>query len=384
MLVGFLVNPIAGMGGSVGLKGTDGEAYIEAVKRGAKPIAPAIAMRFLKALVRLCHEDVDGKLLAAPKQMGSDYIDAVGLRYRVLDVDVPKMTSAEDTKRCVKKMLEEGVDAVFFVGGDGTARDIASVIDSKIPMLGVPSGVKMYSGVFAISPEAAARILCSYVRGETQITEAEVADIDEEAFRRDELRVRLYYIVKTLYLESLLTPSKEVSVGDEEAKKAIAKYFAEEIYEPDRLFVLGPGTTVKAIADELGVGKDKTVLGFDALLNGRIIAKDLWGQRFLELVKEYKNRKMLVLTPIGGQGFLIGRGNKQLTSEILSLFSRDEMLIVSTPSKLRKLRFLLIDTGDPDLDRRFSGYYKVLCGYGEYFVVRVVPAREILSDDGSV
>ncbi len=378
-MIGFLVNPIAGMGGSVGLKGTDGDAYFEAIRRGAKPVAPSIATRFVEALTKLCREDVDGRIVAAPRHMGSTYLEKVGIKHEVLDVEIPDATSADDTKRCVEKMLEKGVALVLFVGGDGTARDIASVVGDRVPILGIPSGVKMYSGVFAVSPEAAARIVCSYLRGEAEVVEAEVADIDEDAFRRDELRVRLYYLVKSVSLGTLLTPSKEVSVGEEEAKKAIARYFVERVYDPAKLTILGPGTTVKAIAEELGVGRDKTVLGFDALLNGRIIAKDVWGEHFLELVKRYVGNKMMVLTPIGGQGFLIGRGNKQLTPEILSLFSKDEILIVATPGKLRKLRVLYIDTGDRELDKKFSGYYKALCGYGEYAVVKVVPASEFLT-----
>ncbi len=374
-MIGFIVNPIAGMGGSVGLKGTDGDAYVEAVKRGAKPVSPAIARRFVKSLEKLCLELASGNIISAPGIMGEEYLKESSLRFRVVDVDISEPTTADDTKRCARRMVELGVKLIVFVGGDGTARDVLKAVDQKVPILGVPSGVKMYSGVFAVSPEAAASIVCAYLRGEASICEAEVADIDEDAFRRDVLRARVYGIAKTVAIENLLTPSKEATIGEEESKKAIAKYFAEHIYDPSRLFILGPGSTVKAIADELGI--EKTLLGFDAVLNKRVIARDLWGKQFIAIVKKFIDRKMLVITPIGGQGFLIGRGNKQLTPEVLSLFRKEEILIVATPRKIAKLRFLIIDSGDPKLDERLSGYYKVLTGYGEFTVIKVVPAHSV-------
>ncbi len=374
-MIGFVVNPIAGMGGAVGLKGTDGDAYIEAIKRGAKPVAPGIARRFLRKLCALCLEDVNGKIVVAPKIMGEDYVKEHGLDHYVLPIEIKIPTTAEDTKKCVEKMLEMGTNLIVFVGGDGTARDIASVVKDSVPILGVPSGVKMYSGVFAISPEAAAELVCSFVKGYASVIDAEVADIDEEAFRHDLLRVRLYYAAKTIYLENLITPTKEVSLGEEEAKKAIARYFVEELYDPNKFFILGPGSTIKAIADELGI--EKTLLGFDAIVGGKLIAKDVWGRELMRLIEKYMDRKVLVLTPIGGQGFLIGRGNKQLTPEVLASFKREEILIVSTPCKLSKLKYLLIDTGDPAIDEKLSGYYRVVTGYREFTVIKVVPAWSI-------
>lgn len=373
------MNPIAGMGGAVGLKGTDGDAYIEALKRGAKPVSPYIAQRFIEALRRLCREDTLKQLevLACPSIMGCDYVHSLSEYAKIvcLDIDIGRPTTAEDTKRCVEAMLELGVDLIVFVGGDGTARDVVSVVGTQRPVLGIPSGVKMYSGVFAVSPEAGARLVCSYVEGLAQIVDGEVEDLDEDAFRRDELRVRTYFTAKTIALGELVVPSKDVVLGDEEAKRGIARFFVEELYDDDTLYLLGPGTTVKAIADELGV--EKTVLGFDAIYRGRVVGKDLWGRYMLEIVSRFSRRK-LVLTPIGGQGFLIGRGNKQLTPEVLSLFSKEDLIVVATPRKLSKLRYLIIDTGDEELDTRFSGYHRVVTGYREFTIVRIVPAREVV------
>ncbi len=378
MKLGFIVNPIAGMGGAVGLKGTDGDALKEAIKRGAKPVAPTIALRFLKKLAELCLDDIKEKVeIYTPKNvMGEDYLKSIAIPYKVLDIEIPRETTAEHTKKSVEIFRRLGVDIIVFVGGDGTARDIVSVIGSSIPILGIPSGVKMYSGVFSVSPEAAASLLCYYIRNEdVDLVDAEIADIDEDAFRRDELRVRLYYIAKTISKGSLLAPTKDVVLGDEEAKKGIARYFVESILNENTLYILGPGTTVKAIADELGV--EKTVLGIDAILGRKLIGKDLWGSTLLDIVRSYPSRK-LVLTPIGGQGFLIGRGNKQLTPEILQYFNKQDLIVVATPRKLSKLRYLIIDSGDPKIDRKFSGYHRVITGYREETIVKIIPAAEIL------
>ncbi len=375
MRIGFIVNPIAGMGGAVGLKGTDGEALEEALRRGAKPIAPAIARRFVKALTEICVSSCrDLHFLAAPHIMGEDYLREAPFSYSTVPHTIGERTTARDTRVCAEKMLDMGIDLLVFVGGDGTARDIASVIGSRIPILGVPSGVKMYSGIFALSPEAAARIIYDTYLGKAEVVEAEIADIDEEAFRRDQISVRLYAVVKTVVSGNLLAPSKDVALGEEDAKKAIARYFVEEIMRPDTLYLLGPGTTVKAIADELGI--PKTLLGVDAIINGRVLGLDLWGSQLVGIVSKYGRRK-LVLTPIGGQGFLIGRGNKQLTPDVLKYFEKSDLIIIATPGKLSKLRYLIIDTGSEELDKRFSGYHRAITGYREETVIKIVPASSI-------
>ncbi|OYT53888.1 MAG: hypothetical protein B6U76_07980 [Desulfurococcales archaeon ex4484_217_2] len=226
-------------------------------------------------------------------------------------------TTAEDTKRIAKQMMEEGVDLLVFVGGDGTARDIVDAIDQKQLTLGIPSGVKMYSAVFAVNPTAAARIVEAFAEGRTTETLAEVLDIDEEAYRRNELKVRLYGYLKIPVVTGLVQASKEPSVGleeEEENKKAIARRIVEEM-EPDTLYILGAGTTVKAIADELGV--EKTLLGIDAVYNGKVVGKDLDEKGILELLRKYPKAKIIV-TPIGGQGFIFGRGNQQISPEVIT------------------------------------------------------------------
>ncbi len=378
MKIGFLINPIAGMGGAVGLRGTDDNAFLEAFRRGARPVAPMIARRFLNCLRSLCSTLVleRARFFAAPHIMGFDYFIDVGLPAREVDVKVSYPTTRDDTIKSVETMIREGIDVIVFVGGDGTARDIASIAaPSQIPILGVPAGVKMFSAVFAVSPEAAAAIVCKCLEERCTEIEAEVLDLDEDSYRRDHLSVRLYAIVKTLGLPNLLAPRKDVTVGDEEAKKGIARYFVEELMKPNVLYILGPGSTVKAIADELGI--EKTLLGFDAVVNGKLVARDLWGRKMLEIVKSFKERK-LVLTPIGGQGFLIGRGNKQLTPEILRYFDKEDLIIVATPSKVAKLRYLIVDTGDPELDSRYRSYHRVIVGYREEIVMKIIAARDLI------
>lgn len=375
MRIGFVVNPIAGMGGSVGLKGTDGNALEEAIRRGAKPVAPYVAQRFIDALTQLCSSTCrELSFVTAPGAMGEDYLRHRGFNYVTVPHAIGSRTSARDTIVCTSMMLSIGVDVVVFVGGDGTAKDVASVVDLHTPILGVPSGVKMYSGVFAISPEAAARILYDAYLGHAEVVEAEVADIDEDAFRQDRLAVKLYAIVKTIKSGSLIAPQKDVVLGDEEAKKAIAKYFIEELLDNETLYLLGPGSTVKAIADAIGVSK--TLLGVDAIIGRRVLGLDLWGPQLLDLVKRFSKRK-LVLTPIGGQGFLVGRGNKQLTPEILRHFTKSDLIVVATPSKISRLHYLIVDTGDPELDKCFAGYHRVITGYREETIIRIVPASAI-------
>ncbi|MGC8975182.1 MAG: ATP-NAD kinase family protein [Thermoprotei archaeon] len=370
MKLGFVVNPVAGMGGSVGLKGTDGELYEEALKRGAKPVAPSKAVRFLQAL---SERGFKGVIIAANSIMGCDYLSLSKLRFSCLDLPDPSkhITSREDTLRVVKALLESSVDLIVFVGGDGTARDVLSVAGTKIPILGVPSGVKMYSGVFAASPEAAAEVVLEFEGGNVAVDHAEVADVDETKLREDLLSVRVYGYAVTPVLEGFVVPSKDLVGGSEEEKWGIAKYFIEDYMLPGVLYFLGPGTTTKAIADLLGL--KKTLLGVDAVYEGCLVGRDLSESEIISLIEKYKHAS-LVVSVIGRQGYIFGRGNQQFSARVLRLVKKNNIFVLATPSKLAGIRYLLVDVGDPELELELSGYWRIITGYGEETVKLVLPA----------
>jgi len=354
------------MGGSVGLKGTDGDLLYEALRRGSKPVAPYRALRFLKRLKELTN---DVLLIIPPKSMGLDYVRGFFTSYHLLDVDVGGITSREDTLNTCKLMTEEGVDLVVFVGGDGTARDIYNVVRTSIPILGVPSGVKMYSGVFASSPEAAAEVVSLYIKGLASIELGEIADVDESYLSSDVLKVRVYGIAKVPYVRDLIIPSKDFSSSDEIDKEEVAEYVVSNIIKPNTLYILGPGTTIKAIADKLGI--NKTLLGVDAVYNGELVGKDLSEYQILELLKVYSPAKIIV-TPIGRQGFIFGRGNQQISARVIRTVGKSNIIIVATRSKMIGLKVLRVDTGDVDLDRELEGYVRVITGFNEEFIAKVV------------
>ena len=372
MIIGFLVNPIAGMGGSVGLKGTDGNLYFEALKRGAKPVAPSKAARFLRKLIEIGFSE---KLLSASGIMGCKYLEEIGyVNYEC--IDIPRysgLTSSEDTKKAVKEFLKRSANLIVFVGGDGTAKDIYDVTNGKVPLLGIPSGVKMYSGCFATSPEAAAHLLKLYVEGTTGTEVTEIADADEEAIRRGIPKVRIYGYTLSLRHEYLIVPSKDFSSsGSPEEKYEVAEYFINEYLKDNELYFLGPGSTVKAVTDVLGL--DKTLLGVDALYNKRIIALDLGEKELLKLLNNY-GKAYIVITVIGRQGYIFGRGNQQFTPKVIrSIGGKDRIYVIATRSKMRGIKYLIVDTGDPKLDEDLSGYWRVIVGFNEEKVVKVLPA----------
>lgn len=363
--VGFIVNPIAGMGGSVGLKGTDGEAYYKAIERGAKPVSPRRAIEFLNSIKSSGFE-----IYAAAGKMGVEYVLKSIHRDKLMGVvgEEKEYTSRIDTV-IAARALRSQVDIIVFVGGDGTARDICEAINTSIPVLGVPSGVKMFSSVFAINPVVAAYILEKFLNGEVSVVEREVLDIDEESYRRDELNVKLYGYLLVPVAEGLLQSSKTIYTGvDEEyAKESIAEYIIENM-EENTPYILGPGSSVKKICVKLGL--NCTLLGFDIVLNKKLLVKDAWEKDILDVVDKY-GRVKVVLTPIGGQGFLLGRGNQQLSPRVLAKISKDDLIIVATESKIRDTPVLLVDTGDPSIDRKFLGYVKVLVDYNRFIVVKV-------------
>ncbi|MEM1639944.1 MAG: ATP-NAD kinase family protein [Desulfurococcaceae archaeon] len=372
MRIGFIVNPIAGMGGSVGLKGTDGDSYFLALKRGAKPVAPHRALIFLNNI-----RSNNFEIISAAGNMGEDVVKSSNHRDKLVEIvgETKSLTSRLDTINIAREMSKK-VNIIVFVGGDGTARDIYEAIGTSVPVIGVPSGVKMYSSVFAINPVAAARLLDRFIAGEVEFVEREVLDVDEESFRRDKLVIKLYGYLLVPYSGALVQSSKTIYSGTNEelSKEGIAEYIIENM-ESSIPYVLGPGSTVKTICKKLDL--NCTLLGVDILLNKKLLIKDAWEKEIIDIINQYGKAKIIV-TPIGGQGFLFGRGNQQLSPRVLSLVDREDIIVVATEQKLRSLPYLLVDTGDKDIDEKISGYIKILVDYNRFIVTKVISNLNIL------
>jgi predicted polyphosphate/ATP-dependent NAD kinase len=366
--IGFLVNPIAGLGGRVGLKGTDGVVE-QALAAGAKPTAPEKARVFAEAVARATKEDPNLTFawVTAGGEMGAGSLRNAGFPPGQIEIiHVPKgPTTVEDTTRTVEACIAAGAELLLFCGGDGTARDVAEAAKDRVPILGIPAGVKMHSGLFAVSPQAAANLLVAHLRGELRIGSAEILDLDEEAYRRGEWRVRLFGTAKTLVEPQLVSAGKLIveELSEDAVRAELSTHFSE-LFEtnPDTLFLLGPGSTLHAIASSLGL--EKTLLGIDAVVSGKTIAKDLNEAGILHLLDRYSKAR-LVVSPVGGQGFILGRGNLQVSPSVLRRIGTRNVIVVATPGKLAATPVLRVDTGEPDLDDEFRAreYLFVIIGY---------------------
>ncbi len=358
MIVGLVINPIAGMGGKVALKGTDAEALEIAIGRGASPTAERRAEKALSII------PLTTRFLTASGSMGEDVLKALGFEHEVVH-RVDGRSGTEDTVRTCRQFRGR-TELVLFCGGDGTARDVLTALRNDVPVVGIPSGVKMHSAVFANTPEEAGMAVSRFVGGEMDTRLAEVMDVDEEAFRSGELRSRLYGYLKVPDLGSL-QPAKGVVFGtsDEEQKVAIAEYLVENM-EPGTIYVLGPGTSTKAVADRMRL--PKTLLGVDVYLDGDVVQTDATEEDLLRLLNGRKAK--LLVTPIGRQGFVLGRGNQQLSPGVIEMVGLDNVLIIATPTKLAETPMLHSDSGDSGLDQQLCGYRKVLIGYDQYRMVR--------------
>lgn len=367
MLIGLIVNPIAGMGGRVGLKGTDGEeALKEALARGGKPWAPQRARETLSHLRDRGRHII---WLTWSGEMGQLLLSEIGFSYEVVGRTEGRRTTAEDTKEAARRMVRRGVKLILFAGGDGTACDIVDAIDMESPILGIPAGVKMFSAVFAPTPKAAAELLIKHLYGETQIVEREVMDVDEEAYRAGRLAATLKGYAKTPYAPLLLLGGKETVISrDEELMKEAVAARVVEMMRPGAIYILGPGSTVAKVAELLGL--NKTLLGIDVVEDRRLILKDASEEDLLRVAKE--GETWIILSPLGGQGSLLGRGNQPISPRVIKRVGVERIIVVATPNKLRGLQALTVDTGDPELDEELRGYRRVITGYHEERVMRVI------------
>lgn len=362
--LGLIVNPMAGIGGSVALKGSDGKGIVaEAQKRGAELRAPERAIRAL----RVIYEGIEPSkvvLTTYPGPMGEDLARQCGYSPEVIGEINPELTTAEDTESAATEMSTMGLDMILFVGGDGTARNICNSVPDNQPVLGIPAGVKMHSGVYAITPEMAGELVCKLVRGElVDIRPQEVRDIDEESFRQGKVQARFY--------GELLVPEEgqfmqHVKSGGREVEALVLEDIAAtliEEMEDDCLYIVGPGSTTKGLMDELGL--ENTLLGVDLIKNGELLALDVTAAEIENAISEHNGAAKIVITPIGGQGHLLGRGNQQLTPAVIRQVGKDNLIIIATKTKITELngRSLLVDSNDPQLDRALSGYIPVITGY---------------------
>jgi len=363
--IGFVVNPIAGMGGRVGLKGTD-RVIKKAIKLGAKPISPKKAQEMLEEFTSNFSDSNKIKWYTCKGVMGSNQLENAGIEdieiiYETDDTN----TTAEDTKEICMKFLDKKVDLILFCGGDGTARDIFEVVGTKIPILGIPSGVKMHSGAFGINTTATARILNDFIKNDLTIGDIEIMDLDEDLYRKGEWNIRLFGIAKGIVEPIYIQVGKSVyeTASDDEIKDELAEHITEEIEEnKDFLYLFGSGGTIDYIANKMNL--ENTLLGIDAIYNKKNIGKDLNEKKILKLLEKYQKVK-LILSPIGAQGFILGRGNLQLSPKVIKKIGLDNIIVISTPSKLANTPVIRVDTGDKKLDKEFAEleYIMVVTGY---------------------
>ncbi|PIU12629.1 MAG: ATP-NAD kinase [Hadesarchaea archaeon CG08_land_8_20_14_0_20_51_8] len=365
--LGLIVNPIAGVGGRVGLKGSDGmEIVKKAFAMGAELVAPRRAAELLAALIPIKQKF---SLITYPREMGEDEAREVGFDPVVVGKIIPRQTTAEDTKRAAREMRDLGVDLILVVGGDGTIRDTYDVLGTDMPILGIPAGVKMHSAVFAADPRAAAESVMKFMWDELPLCEAEVMDIDEEAYRSGRLSAKLYGYMLVPYEPGLMQGMKlasleaQAEVGQQEA---IAKHVVEAM-EPGVVYLLGPGTTTRAVAEALG--EKKTLLGVDIIRDRKIVVRDANERQILE---QLGGEARIIVSPIGGQGFIFGRGNQQISPKVVKKVGNENILVIATPQKLSSTPTLKVDTGDAKLDEVFRGYIKVITGYHQSRMVKVI------------
>ena len=368
--LGFIVNPIAGMGGRVGLKGSDSAEILKKAKElGAEPESPR---RAVEALNKIGHIKDNIELITYPYEMGEDEAKECGFSPTVIGSIKRGTTTSEDTKNAAKEMLDLQVDLLLFAGGDGTARDIYDAIGDKIPVLGIPTGVKIHSAVYATSPQHAGDLVTMYLGEKSsgiRLCEAEVMDIDEQAFRENRLSARLYGYLKVPYERSLVQSPKAGSVAAEEATIEAIAYDVINSMRDDYLYIIGTGTTTKGIMEKLGL--KNTLLGVDAVYKKELVGSDLNETQLLKLIEGRKTK--IIVTIIGGQGYIFGRGNQQISPTVIKKAGKENIIVVATMNKILSLEGspLLVDTGDDEVNKMLTGYIKVITGLSERIMLRV-------------
>lgn len=358
--LGLIINPIAGMGGTVGLKGSDALTSIQhAESLGAIAQANQRAKVALEQFLSLAP---DVEIVTANGQMGENLCQSLGLSYQVVYQSNSDETSFNDTIGAATQMSEMELDLILFAGGDGTARNICDAVPDNTTVLGIPAGCKIHSGVYAITPKAAGRIVHMLISGElVSVQEADVMDIDEAQFRQGVVRAKRF---GELQIPAELRYVQAVKMGGKESDELVLQDIAASVIdamESDETYIMGSGSTVAFIMEELGI--PNTLLGVDVIRDHQLVAADVTTNQLLPLLQNKPVK--LVITLIGGQGHIFGRGNQQLSPEVIRSVGKENIIVVATKTKLQALagRPLIADTGDLELDKMLAGHIKVTTGY---------------------
>lgn len=362
--LGLVINPIAGIGGSVALKGSDGVGVAEqAMALGATAKSNARASLALEIL--LPYKD-NMTIYTVSSDMGESTAKALGFTTQVVHQVENKVTTERDTELAVKALIDEGIDLLLFAGGDGTARNVCHIVDDKFPVLGIPAGCKIHSGVYAITPKAAGRVVELMITNQlVSLTDADVMDIDESLFREGIVKAKRFGEMR---VPSELRYIQAVKSGGKESDELVLQDIAADVIAKmdDELFIIGSGSTTAFVMEELAL--ENTLLGVDAICQQALIASDLTEADLWQLMQPYKlGQVKLVITLIGGQGHIFGRGNQQLSPRIIRAIKKENIMIIATKAKLNALqaRPLIADTGESELDMELSGYLPVITGYND-------------------
>jgi len=373
--LGLVINPMAGIGGTVGLKGSDGRAIVEqALDKGARPQAQ---QRTLAALFQF-KDCVAEPVFTAAGAMGHEVLDQAGMEAEVVYSPASQSTTANDTQNAVYALCEKSIDLLMFAGGDGTARDVLNALrqhgsDEKLTVIGIPAGCKIHSAVYAVTPVQAGELVAGLIKGQLySVKSAEVMDLDEDAFRAGQVKASCYGYMNVLVDEQRMQAMKQGGVDTESlVLQDIAADFIDNM-QHDVLYLIGSGTTTAALMESIGL--DNTLLGIDAIFNGELVASDVAEREILSLLDDgaYASVK-IVVTAIGGQGHVFGRGNQQFSPTVIRRVGSDNIIIVATRNKLRSLegRPLRVDTGDTELDAELAGMKQVISGYEQRTLYRI-------------
>lgn len=364
--IGLIINPLAGVGGTVGLKGSDGyEIQKKAFEKGAIKKSSDRAKTTLEILLPEKDKVV---IYAAPGEMGSDLSKSLGFT-TICVGEIGSVTTADDTERIATELNEIGIDLLVFAGGDGTARNIYNSISGSLPVIGIPAGVKIHSAVYAMSPLEAGKALLSCLAENISTRMAEVMDIDEEMYRCGKLQAKLYGYLPVPIIRGAMQNPKAASHNSENDVFGICEEIKEHI-EQDMYYILGAGSTVASIKKSLGF--EGTLIGIDIFYNGKMIAKDVSEKELVEITSKHKCK--LIITAIGGQGHIFGRGNQQISPRVIQQIGVQNILVVATASKIYSLpsQSLFVDTGDEKVNETLRGYRKVIVGWQETLVCRVL------------